>query len=280
MAAATALSAAPRPLVTQKAHWTDRVAHAALALVALALVAFLAFPLLAILQQALEGKEGEFVGLANFVSYAQTPALLESLWNSLWVSGLVTAITIPLAFGFAYALTRSCMPFKPLFRGITLVPLLAPSLLSAISLIYWFGNQGVLKAWLTGIGIPEIYGAPGIVVAECFAVFPHALMILVTALSLSDARLYEAADAMGTTAARKFFTITLPGAKYGLISAALVTFTLVITDFGIPKVIGGNFNVLATDVFKLVIGQQDFARGAVVAILLLAPAVLTFGVDS
>jgi iron(III) transport system permease protein len=59
-----------------------------------------------------------------------------------------------------------------------------------------------------------------------------------------------------------------------------VTFTLVITDFGIPKVIGGNFNVLATDVFKLVIGQQDFAKGAVVAILLLAPAVLTFGVDS
>jgi iron(III) transport system permease protein len=53
----------------------------------------------------------------------------------------------------------------------------------------------------------------------------------------------------------------------------------VITDFGIPKVIGGNFNVLATDVFKLVIGQQDFSKGAVVAILLLAPAVITFAVD-
>ena len=187
---------------------------------------------------------------------------------------------MPLAFGFAYALTRSCMPLKPLFRGITLIPLLAPSLLSAISLIYWFGNQGVLKGWLQRRWASrEIYGAPGIVMAECFAVFPHALMILVTALSLADARLYEAADAMGTSAARKFFTITLPGAKYGLISAALVTFTLVITDFGIPKVIGGNFNVLATDVFKLVIGQQDFAKGAVVAILLLAPAVLTFAVD-
>ena len=71
----------------------------------------------------------------------------------------------------------------------------------------------------------------------------------------------------------------MPGAKYGLISAALVTFTLVITDFGIPKVIGGSFNVLATDVFKLVIGQQDFQKGAVVALLLLAPAVLTFAVD-
>jgi iron(III) transport system permease protein len=171
------------------------------------------------------------------------------------------------------------MPLKPLFRGITLIPLLAPSLLSAISLIYWFGNQGVAKSWLQQVGISEIYGAPGIVIGECFAVFPHTLMILVTALSLADARLYEAADAMGTSARRKFFTITLPGAKYGLISAALVTFTLVITDFGIPKVIGGNFNVLATDVFKLVIGQQDFAKGAVVAILLLAPAALTFAVD-
>ena len=256
------------------------MAQAILALVALALLAFLAAPLLAILMQALQGREEQFVWFDNFISYAQTPALLGSVWNSLWVSSLVTLIVLPLAFGFAYALTRSCMPFKPLFRGITLIPLLAPSLLSAISLIYWFGNQGVLKSWMQGLGFDQIYGAPGIVLAECLSVFPHTLMILVTALSLSDARLYEAADAMGTTALRKFFTITLPGAKYGLISAALVTFTLVMTDFGIPKVIGGNFNVLATDVFKLVIGQQDFSRGAVVAILLLAPAVLSFAVDN
>jgi len=268
------------PLIRQKYHQNDRLAHILLALAATLLVVFVALPLLSILRQAVQAPSGEFVGLANFLAYAQTPALLGSLYNSLWVSALVTLIILPLAFVFAYALTRSCMPFKALFRGITLVPLLAPSLLSAISLIYWFGNQGVLKNTLHALGFAEIYGAPGIVLAECLAVFPHTLMILVTALSLSDARLFEAADAMGTTALRKFFTITLPGAKYGLISAALVTFTLVITDFGIPKVIGGNFNVLATDVFKLVIGQQDFAKGAVVAILLLLPAVLTFAVDS
>src|SRR6186713_889063 len=271
---------APAPAaVRQKTHWIDHLAYAALALVAIILIAFLAAPLLAILQQALLGKSGDFVWFDNFIEYAKTPALLESLWNSLWVSTAVTLIAVPLAFGFAYALTRSCMQYKALFRGITLIPLLAPSLLSAISLIYWFGNQGVLKSWMQGLGIEQIYGAPGIVVAECFAVFPHALMILVTALSLSDARLYEAANAMGTSARRKFFTITLPGAKYGLISAALVTFTLVMTDFGIPKVIGGNFNMLATDVFKLVIGQQDFQRGAVVGLILLTPAVLTFGID-
>lgn len=271
--------ASVRPVQLQQ-HWIDRLAHVLTALAALFLIAFLASPLAAILLHALQDASGQWVWLANFIAYARTPALLDSLWNSVWVSLLVTLVAVPLSFGFAYGLTRSCMPFKTLLRGITLVPLLAPSLLSAISLIYWFGNQGMLKDWVLALGLDEIYGAPGIVLAECLAVFPHTLMILVTALGLSDARLYEAADAMGTSETRKFFTITLPGTKYGLISAALVTFTLVITDFGIPKVIGGNFNVLATDVFKLVIGQQNFAKGAVVAILLLVPAILTFAVDN
>src|SRR5687768_13233380 len=262
-------------LARQRTDPADRLAHAGLLAIFLLLVAFLAAPLATVLLQSVEDRRGSFVALDNFVAYLQTPALMQSLWNSLWVSAVVTVLTLPAAFLFAYALTRSCMPLKGVFRTIALTPLLAPSLLAAISFIYWFGNQGVLK----GLFFNSIYGAPGIILSEMFAVFPHALMILITALSLADARLYEAADALGTSAARKFFTITLPGAKYGLISAALVTFTLVITDFGIPKVIGGNFDVLATDIFKLVIGQQDFQRGAVVAMILLAPALLTFVVD-
>lgn len=265
--------------VRQRVHWTDRTGHLALAAIALALAAFLAAPLAAILAQSLEDSLGAFVGLDNFFAYFGTPALAQSLWNSVWTSLLVTAIVLPAAFLFACAIARSCMPAKAVFRTIALTPLLAPSLLSAISFIYWFGNQGVLKDWMLALGIEQIYGAPGIVLSQIFSVFPHVLMILVTALSLADARLYEAADALGTGRARKFFTITLPGAKYGVASAAMVSFTLVITDFGIPKVIGGNFNVLATDVFKLVIGQQDFQKGAVVAVFLLAPALLTFAVD-
>ena len=263
----------------QRAHWTDRIAHAVMLLIVLALVVFLALPLASILVKSLQNADGAFVGLINFTSYLGTPSLLTSLWNSVWVSMGVTLIVLPLAFGFAYALSRSCMPLKGTLRTIALIPLLAPSLLSAISLIYWFGNQGIALKFIKALGFESIYGAPGIVAAECFAVFPHVLMILITALSLADARLYEAADALGTSTRRKFFTITLPGAKYGLISAGMVAFTLVMTDFGIPKVIGGNFNMLATDVFKLVIGQQDFQRGAVVGLLLLLPAVLTFAID-
>ena len=129
------------------------------------------------------------------------------------------------------------------------------------------------------LGGGQIYGFDGIVIAQVFYCFPHAMLILVTALATADARLYEAADALGASKLRVFFTVTLPGAKYGLISAALVVFTLVITDFGVAKVIGGNFNVLATDVYKQVIGQQNFSMGAVVGMVLLAPAALAFVVD-
>jgi iron(III) transport system permease protein len=78
---------------------------------------------------------------------------------------------------------------------------------------------------------------------------------------------------------RIFWTVTLPGARYGLISAAFVVFTTVITDFGAPKVIGGQYNVLATDVYKQVIGQQNFQMGAVVSVILLVPAIFAFLVD-
>ena len=150
----------------QRSHWSDRVAHGALLVIALALVAFLALPLATILAKALQDKGGAFVGLANFASYLGTPALLQSFVNSVWVAALVTVVTVPLAFGFAYALSRSCIPAKGMFRTIALIPLLAPTLLSAISLIYWFGNQGIAKGFITALGFENIYGAPGSVMVK------------------------------------------------------------------------------------------------------------------
>lgn len=240
------------------------------------LVLIIALPLWALLSKSLEDVDGRFVGLGNFVSYATTPTLLSSLTNSLLVASVTTAIVLPLAFLYAYALRRSCIPGRGLFYAAAMVPVFAPSLLSGLALIYIFGNQGLLKSWMMGA---SLYGPVGIIAAEALYSFPHAVLILVTALSLSDGRLREAAEAMGTTRWRIFHTITLPGAHYGVISAAFVVFTLVITDFGIPKVIGGQFSVLATDAYRQVVGQQNFPMGAVVGIILLVPAVLAFFVD-
>jgi iron(III) transport system permease protein len=253
----------------------DLVMRTGVVLFALVLLVIVGLPLWSLLAKGFEDRDGKFVGLANYVSYFSTPALFDSALNSFHVAAVCTLIVVPLAFFYAYALTRTVLPARWLFQGISLIPIFAPSLLPGLALIYLFGNQGFFKGLLGG----SIYGFDGIVIAQVFYCFPHATLILVTALATADARLYEAADALGASKLRVFFTVTLPGAKYGLISAALVVFTLVLTDFGIAKVIGGNFNVLATDVYKQVIGQQNFSMGAVVGMMLLAPAALAFLVD-
>ncbi|MFN3566794.1 MAG: putative 2-aminoethylphosphonate ABC transporter permease subunit [Burkholderiaceae bacterium] len=254
------------------------VAHGGLYLVAAALVVFLTLPLASLLVRAVHGG-GEFVGLANFAEYFAAPAFARSAQNTLVFAGLTTAITVPLAFVFAYAIQRSCIPFKNVWRSIAMIPILAPSMLAALSFIYLFGNQGWLKFVLGWFGLQSIYGLPGMVLAMVFSSFPHAVMILLAALALSDARLYEAADSMATPGWRKFLTITLPGARYGLVSAAMVVFTMAVSEFGVPKVIGGNTSVLAIDVYKQVIGQQNFSMGAVVGLILLAPVAVAFVID-
>ncbi len=276
MSQAIASAAAELPPTRRRLDRDDWLMRGGVCLMIAMLGITLILPLWWLLSKSFQDRDGAFVGLANYIEYFSTPALFASVWNSLFIALLSTAIVLPLAFTYAYALQRSCMRWKGLFQGLALIPILAPSLLPAISLIYLFGNQGFLKEWMFGV---EIYGPVGIVISQVFYCFPHALMILLAALSMADARLYEAADVLGASKLRVFFTVTLPGAKYGVISAGFVVFTLVMTDFGIAKVIGGQFNVLATDIFKQVIGQQNFEMGAVVGFVLLIPAVAAFFAD-
>ncbi|KDP89444.1 phosphonate ABC transporter permease [Cupriavidus sp. SK-3] len=258
----------------------ERIAHGAPAamkwLWLAALAVALVLPLLALFGQAWFDEAGHWALPARMAELAANPNFVPLLGRSLAVSLTVAALVVPLAFGFAYALQRSRIAFKPLWRGIALLPLFAPSLLPGIALVYLFGNQGIFKG---AFGAGGIYGFWGIVLGEAFYTFPHALMVLIAALSLADARLYEAARAMGASPWRTFLTVTLPGARHGLFGAACLVLTLVVTDFGVPKVVGGGYPVLALEAYKAVVGQQQFARGALIGMLLLLPALLTFGVD-
>jgi len=130
-----ALPATPAGAVRRRRSRDDAVMAAGLVLLALWLAATVALPLWSLLSKSVEDRSGGFVGLANFATYFASPALSSSLWNSLFVALLSAAVVTPLAFGYAYALTRSCMRAKPLFRLLALVPVLAPSLLPGISFV-------------------------------------------------------------------------------------------------------------------------------------------------
>lgn len=255
----------------------DRWLTGAAVLLAVAvLIVIVALPVGALVGQSFFDHAGAFVGLANFARYIDNPALVQSAFNSVWLAVVSAALCTGIAYVYAYGLTLSCMRGKRLLRAIALMPLLAPSLLPAISLVYLFGNQGVFKGWL---GDVSIYGPLGIVLGSVFWTLPHALLILTTAMATSDGRLYEAAQTLGASRWRIFCTVTLPASRYGLIVAGMVVFVLVITDFGVPKVVGGQTGVLATDIYKQVVGQQNFQMGAVVGFVLLIPAVLSFLVE-
>jgi iron(III) transport system permease protein len=217
----------------------------------------------------------EVFTLKNYADYFTNPRMFRSLTNSLYVSLVTMIITTVLAFFFAYGLTRTTIGGKGIFYTISTFPLIAPSIIQGLALILLFGRNGLITRYLLHTNW-NIYGATGIIAAECLYCFPNALFILYTTLSAVDTRLDEAAQSLGASALKTFYKVTLPSAKYGIASAAVLVFNLTITDFGVPVVIGGNYSVLATEIYQQVIGMQRFDLGATISVILLIPSVAAF----
>ena len=255
---------------------SDRLLSLILILYSLAALLTIVLPVSVLIMRSLHDTKGVFVGLANYVNYFSTQALFASFFNSIFVAGMTSLIVIPLSFLYAYGLTRTHMRFKGFFRAIAFIPLLIPGILKAIALIYLFGNQGIFKDYLFG---HSIYGPLGMITASVVWTFPHAALIMLTAMLHADQRLYHAAEILFASKVRTFLTVTWPTCRYGVITAFLVVFISVFTDFGIAKVIGGDFNILATDIYKEVIGLQNFEMGAVISVVLMVPAIIVFGLE-
>ena len=234
------------------------------------------FPLFSLFVKAFLNSNGDFAGFDNYIKYFSQPALSYSVVNTLNISLTTSIVSTALGLAYAYALQRTNIKLKQFFRYAALFPIFVPTVVHGIGLIVLFGKQGIL----TQMGMVfEIYGKTGIILSEIIYTFPQAFLMFYVTLHYADGRLYEAADSMGCNALTKFLRITLPEIKYTLINSLFVCFTLAFTDFGAPKVIGGSYNVLATDLYKQVAGQFDFNMGAVVSTLLLTPALLTFAAD-
>ncbi len=247
-----------------------------MALMTICFLVILICPIISLFSKALLNTDGSFAGLANYTKYFSTPALSVSVGNTITVSVVSAVLGTLLGFVYAYGVTRTKIRGKIFFRYVALIPLFLPTVVHGLSLVYLFGNQGVITRLGWDIGL---YGRTGIILSEVIYTFPQSFLMFYIALSYADGRLYEAADTMGCSNLKKFSHITIPSVRYTLINSLFVCFTLAFTDFGAPKVLGGNYNVLATDIYKQVAGQFNMNMGAVVGTLLLIPALLSFGVD-
>lgn len=240
-------------------------------------VIFLIMPMLMMFGQIFTDDHGNWVGLGNFVEYFSSPILFSSIGHSLFVSLITATGSTILGLLYAYGITRTNIHGKKIYKYLALLPIFIPTMVHGMALIYLFGKTGLVT---TILNVPSnLYGKNGIIMALLVYCFPQAYMVLSVALDSADNRLYEAAEVFGSSPFRTFVKVTLPSIRYGLINSFIACFTMSFTDFGAPEVVGGNYNVLATDIYREVVGQQKMSMGAVVGVILTIPAFISFLID-
>lgn len=247
-----------------------------LAVPLLFLIVFFLYPLAVIGSRSFVDAAGR-VSLVNYIDLWRSPGIVQSAIHSVVLSAATTLVSVTLGFVIAFTLYRSRVPGKRAVRGALLLPMLAPSLMQGLGILFLLGRNGLLHKW-TGWNI-DIYGFWGLLIADVVYALPQAVIIVGAALMQSDARYFDAAEVLGASRWRQFADITLPNAKFGLLSAAFVVFTVTMTDFGNAIVIGGDYHVLATEIYSQVSGQMNFGMGATVGMILLLPSLISVYIE-
>ena len=195
-------------------------------------------------------------------------------WNSLVLAILVGALTTLLGLVFALAVTRTGMKATRLLRALTVLPIITPPFVIGLSLILLFGLSGTVTTSVADfLGIRPtrwIYGLPGVLIAQVLSFTPIAFLVLIGVVEGVSPSLEEAAQTLRAGRWRTFRTVSLPLMRPGLANAFLLGFIESMADFGNPLVLGGNYDVLSTEIFFAIVGaQNDQGRAAVLAIVLL-----------
>jgi iron(III) transport system permease protein len=239
------------------------------------LTVFVAFPLYMVFKASLiVNKQFD---LSNYLAIFSKRYYFQPFINSMILGIAAATAGTMLGFVFAYAITRTPLPFKRFFRMTATFPIISPPFIVALAAILLFGRAGSLTPILKRIiGEYSIYGLGGLVLVETIAYGPIAFLVLYGVLQAIDPALEEAAMDLGASRARVFTTVTLPLAIPGIASAWLLVFIESMADFGNPMVLSGNFRVLSVQAFLQITGMYDLSRGSTLAILLLIPTVTAF----
>lgn len=239
-------------------------------------IAFLVVPLGILFVRSFETAEG--FSLSNYLSVLSNKELMESIGNSIKISSLTAVITTVLAFTLAYAVncTRIYKPLKGAIKVGILLPMLLPTITYGFAIIYSFGNQGLLTK-IIGRNLFAIYGFNGLLIGYIIYTLPAAFLLINNSFKYIDKKFIIVSKLMGEGTIRSFKNTIVRPLLGTLGGAFILSFILSFTDFGIPASIGGTYSVVATQLYQVMLGAiPDFNNGAVIAVLMLVPAV--FGI--
>ncbi|AWG33695.1 ABC transporter permease [Alcaligenes aquatilis] len=229
-----------------------------LALGAVALLGyFLLWPVLSMLASSLVNQDGQF-GLHGYVQFFSEPAYRESLFNTLWLGGAVTLLSLVLGAGLALAAARFSFPLAACLGVLPLLTLVIPDVVVAAAWIVVLGKQGVLNSLLApfGLELPSLYSWWGLVFVMTLNNYVYAYVAVLVGLKSMDRNLEEAGLSLGSSPGRTLRTVTFPLMVPALCGAAVLVFMHVIGDFGVPAILGARTPVLAVKTYNEFVSEM------------------------
>jgi len=211
----------------------------------------------------------------KYFNYQQSPYYFKIFKNTMRLGFTTALLGTTLAFFLAFGVTQVKIKNKNIFHFIYLLPTITPPFLFSLSMIILFGRRGLITYHFLNLST-NIYGYPGLVLAQTMAYFPFAYLLLRSLLINLDPSLDEAAYILGANQSKKFKTITLPLMAHGIVGAFVLIFMFSLTDIGNPIIIGGDYTVWASEIYISVVGQYNLSLGAAMALTLIIPITTLF----
>jgi iron(III) transport system permease protein len=256
--------------MTRGRAW-DRIGTLGVSVVLAGLAALVVGPVARVLAASVIGPSGPTV--ARYVALFHTPAAIDVVRVSLGVAAAVTVLIMILAGPLAYGLARA--PAGRAVRRLLRIPLATPPFTAGLGVVLLLGHQGLLTRAL-GLGW-SIEGVPGIVAGQVIAFLPPAVLALGAVFGRVPAEVEEAAEILGASPLTVGRRVTLSLARPGITAIALVVFVLSLSDLGTPLIAGGDARVMTSAIYASV-AAHDVAGSSVLATLLLAPSLISYGV--
>ncbi|MCF3935701.1 ABC transporter permease [Acuticoccus sp. M5D2P5] len=218
--------------------------------------------------------------LSNYWAFISDPFYLKILGRSLLMALWVTIGCLILGFPLAYALSRLRGMKRALLYFAVLVPLLTSAVIRTFGWMILLSNKGFVNQTLMSIGlidspIPMMYRMTGIIIALIQVLLPFMVLALDAALLNIDRQIYDAARNLGAGRVRIFFRVTLPLALPGIVSGSILVFTLAISAFVTPALVGGpRIPVMATLIYQQGIALLNWPLGAAISLVMLVVLVV------
>lgn len=275
------LALATDALAKLKVMQGDKFVIASLIAIVMSISFFIVYPTFAILLSMFFDK-GEFQP-EQVLSIVQQPYVARVVGNSLAVSSTVGILST--FFGLAFALYTTRIAKRTAFIGkiFSILPIVTPPFVVGLGVTLMLGRSGYVTAFLVeylGFSSNWLYGFTGIVIAHTLALTPMSFMILEGALKSIHPSIEEAAYTLRSNRYQAFWHIIFPLLKPALANSFLVVAIQSLADFSTPLVLGGSFDVIATQIYFYIAGSQlDYASASTLGTILLMFSLAIFVVQ-